>query len=204
MKYLLTFLIISTSICYAQDEHYSINAHLGYGLSNSMFNGGSTELKPTYNAGVEIRRQLGQKGLFLQTGLRWNEYGYRDRTIVYISNNEHNGLITVNYKETSFFLTLPIITTYKFEKALTGLTFSVGPQVSFDLFSKYVYGDDVHFGKSYSQIVNLAFYSSVGYEHNIGKNWIIGTEIFSNLIPKSVYNFGVGLSSRYILKTKLE
>lgn len=208
MKILFLSLILISSISFAQTEQLSASAHIGYSMSNLLYNGGSTNIKGAYNAGIEIRKQISEKGFFFQTGIRWNEYAFRNHTIIFISNSEHYGGITVPYENTSFYLTIPLITTYKFKKSFPGITLSAGPQMSFYLFSKTIINAEKRFYNAGNTIPNLGFHAAIGYEKNIGDNWIIGADIYSNtnfpihsyFTHESAYNFGIGLNGRYLLK----
>lgn len=211
MKRVLIFLIILSATSYAQEEPYSLSSHFGYSLSNSMYANGQTDLKSTFNAGIEIRKQISQKGFHLQSGIRWNEYGFRDLFESFILWDDYAEVVNIDYRSTSFYLSIPLIATYKFKKTIPGLTLSAGPQVSFYLFNKSRYNEDINFYISnYHPLLNLGLYFSAGYEHTIGERWIIGGEAYSNLnLPVSssfgsegAYNFGIAISGRYILKNK--
>lgn len=210
MKTLLLFLIICSN-CYAQNGSNSLSAHIGYSMSNLLWTDG-TKLKPTYNAGIEFRHQIKESGFHLQSGIRWNEYGFRDQLTEYIWYPD--GLVTnnIDFESTSFFITLPIITTYKFTKIVPGLTLSAGPQLSYYLFNKSKVNGNITFSVSnYKPRLNLGFYFASGYEHAISHNWVIGGEVYSNInhpIGSSLgydddyYNFGLAVTSRYILRQR--
>ena len=209
MKQLLIFIFISSSCC-AQTESNSLSAHFGYSMSNLLWTDG-TKLKSTFNAGIEVRHQIKQSLFHLQSGIRWNEYGFRDQVTEYIWYTENVTINEIDYKSTSFYLTVPLITTYKFKKHIPGLTFSAGPQLSFYMFNKSRLNDDITFSVSNSKpLLNLGFYFATGYEHNINDNWIIGGEAYSNInLPMGSffgdygnYNFGVAITGRYILGKK--
>ncbi|NOQ74930.1 MAG: outer membrane beta-barrel protein [Crocinitomix sp.] len=200
MKRILLVLIILNSTAYAQDERYSISAHFGHSLSGWLYS--DTDLRSCFNAGIEVRRQLKQSGLYLQTGLRWNEYGFGDTIQSYIWNGEDYDVSQDEIKLTFFYFTVPLIATYKFNKAVPGLTISAGPQMSVFLFQKSNINGLVSFDSGYNRILNFSTYFSMGYEHNIGDRWILGGEAYSNFIigADTYYNFGIGISGRYILK----
>jgi hypothetical protein len=98
------------------------------------------------------------------------------------------------------FVTIPFIATYKFNKIVKGITLSAGPQFSFLSFRKWK--QDGSTLSSQWDLPDFAFslYYAIGYERNIAERWILGGEVFSNLIPKQIVNAGIGLNVRYILK----
>lgn len=209
MKHLIVLLLINSN-CYAQIESNSISAHIGYSLSNALWTNG-TNLKPTYNAGIEFRHQLKESGFHLQTGIRWNEYGFKSELTEYIWYPD--GAVTnhIDFESTSFFITLPLITTYKFKKTVPGLTLSTGPQLSYYLFNKSKFNNNINFSVlNYKPLFNLGFYVATGYEYSLNYKWIIGGEAYSNInLPlysnfgsEGNYNFGISLTGRYIFKKK--
>ena len=67
-----------------------------------------TAFTSTSITGVEVRRQLGQKGFYLQSGIRLNGFGWKYRHPVNESNNIYKSKVT--------FFAIPLIATYKFKK----------------------------------------------------------------------------------------
>lgn len=191
-----------------KNEKYSISSHFGYSLSQPIHWDYQTDYRSTFNAGIEIRKQIGQKGFYLQSGIRWNEYGYKETSYYYNSNSEGYTIQAIEHKSTSFFLTIPLIATYKFNKIAPGFTVSAGPQMSFYMFSKKKNNDETYFIKNNDPLLNLGIHFSTGYEHYINENWIIGGEVYSNLnFPIHSFfgfegdrNSGLAISGRYILK----
>lgn len=207
MKKLLILLTILCSTSYAQEGRYSLRVHLGYGITNVLFPTVG-EPKPAYNAGIEIRRQTKNPNFYLQTGIRWNEYGYKYDTQLAIWNGEYHELIDATFKSTHFYVSIPLIATYKSEKIIPGLTVSFGPQLSVYTFSKWGYNNDFSFSSGQESILNLGVHSAVGYERNLSEKWLLGGEIYSNInLPINQYffdfqgnqNFGIGISGRYVL-----
>lgn len=194
---------------FAQNERYSISTAAAYALSdftyihydyhnpNSTY---STDLRSTFNAGFEVRRQFGQKGFFLQSGLRWLGYGWK-HTHNYSEWNgsSYEDAINVNTTNLSY-LTIPLTATYKFQKGLPGVTISSGAQFSLIEYRKWKQDGTVLTTNWSAPDFSLSWYFSLGYERELAKNWLIGAELFSNLLPDNVYNFGAGISARYIFK----
>ncbi|MFD1553999.1 outer membrane beta-barrel protein [Putridiphycobacter roseus] len=205
MKQIFLFFIIFNSVSYGQSEQYSLAGHFGYALSNlsqyySYVQVNKTECKSTYNIGIELRRQIGQKGIYLQSGIRLTGYGWKNSPVYYNwSSTEIIETTNVNTTNLSF-VSIPLIATFKFSKIIPGLTISSGPQISLFSFRKWKQNGDVL--SSQWSLPDLAFsvFLSLGYEYKISNTWILGTEVYSNLIPKEVYNFGIAFSGRYILK----
>ena len=141
---------------------------------------------------------MGQEGFYLQSGIRWNEYGWSQTVQSYVWNGGTYDVSQDDIKITFFYLTLPLIATYKFKKNVPGLTLSTGPQMSLFMFNK-INGNIT--SDPWPPFFNFSAHFSLGYEHNLGDKWIVGGEAFSNLIfPFEAYNFGIGISGRYILK----
>lgn len=193
----------------AQGDPLSISANIGYGFSNQLEFNGYTELRSAYNAGIEVRKQVGQKGLYLQTGVRWNEYGYR---YIYQTVDWSSGfaeLVDVDYRSTSFFLTIPLIATYKLKAGIPGLTFSAGPQISYYVTTKRRLNGELSYVSGNQSAFNLGAHVSTGYERKIAENWILGGELYTNFnfpigetyASQNVFNFGIGFTGRYILKS---
>lgn len=201
MKQLALFLLILSSTCQAQDEQLSVSAHFGYSLSELMFSYDELDFRSTYNAGIEIRKRLGESQFFLQTGLRWNEFGWSQWIRSWVEFDSYYITSLDRYKFTYFFASIPIITTYKFKKGIPGLTLSAGPQVSFPLFHKTKVNDDISFSPPHQPALNFSTHFALGYEHQIRDNWILAGDLYTNLLfPEFIYNFGIGLTGRYILK----
>lgn len=198
MKQLFLVILLMSSIAHAQTERYTLGTHFGFGLSDltnypfSDISSLNNTFRHTFSSGLEIRRKMGETGFHLQSGIRWNGYGWR-------SSISSNGKLTISATNLSF-VTIPLIATYKFNKALKGITLSAGPQFSFLSFRQWK--EDGTALSSQWDVPDLAFsvYYAVGYERNIAEKWIIGGEIYSNLIPRQIVNFGLGFNLRYILK----
>lgn len=208
MRQLLLIVILIGTNVLSQSEQFSVSAHLGYGFSNSMWNGGGTNLRSTFNAGVEFRKRIKSSNFHFQSGFRWNEYGFRH---AYQSCIEQDGYFIcedVDARITIFFASIPAIFTYKFQKGIPGLTISAGPQISVYVTDKSIHNDDINWrGYGYPPF-SLSTHYSLGYEKKIGEKWMLGIESYSNLnFPigwffglDGNYNFGLALSGRYILK----
>jgi hypothetical protein len=183
MKRILLVLIIISSTSHAQEERLSISSHFGYSISSKLF-ASWADLRATFNAGVEIRKQIGKKGIYLQTGIRWNEFGWRQRYSTFDWNGESWELNDLDIKSTYFYLTLPLIATYKFKKLVPGLTLSAGPQLSVYMFRKGKINEDLEPTPANweTSIFNFNAHFAVGYEHNLGEKWILGGELYSNAI----------------------
>lgn len=173
-----------------------------------MWNGGGTTLKSTFNAGLEFRKRIKSSNFHIQSGLRWNEYGFR---YSFYNCLDQEGYMICEYVDASitvFFASIPAIFTYKFQKFVPGLTLSVGPQLSVYINDKSVHNEDKSWGGYGYPPLSLSSHFSLGYEKNIGEKWLLGVETYSNLnFPISWffgldgnYNFGLALSGRYILK----
>ena len=208
MKRLLFFLLIVSSTSFAQDERLSVSAHLGYSLSNHLYVSDETDFRSTFNAGFEMRKQIAESSFYLQTGLRWNEYGFRDMLVSCVSEEGYYFCDDIDYRVTYFFLSIPAIAIYKFKKIVPGLTLSAGPQLSVYVTDKTYSNGEINFGGFGYPRLSLSSHFSLGYEKNIGDKWLIGVETFSNInYPigwffglEGEYNFGLALSGRYILK----
>ncbi len=201
-RYILNHTLPDEQQVSSEREQRSVSAHLGYGVSNSLWY--ETDLKPTFNAGIELRRQINQGRTYLQYGIRWNEYGYSETFQSFIWNGEYYDIQKSENKSTSFFLTAPLIFTFKSDQ---GITFSTGPQLSFYLFSKSNYGNEINFHGGDYPLLNFGLYCSTGYEYQVNSRWIIGGEVYTNLnFPLSKWgyelndhNFGLAVTGRYIL-----
>jgi hypothetical protein len=204
----LISLIVTTGV-FAQNERYSISVTSAYALSdftnrhqdyinpNSTY---STDFRSTFNAGIEVRRQFGNKGFFLQSGFKWLGYGWKHTH----NYSEWNGsafedAVNVNTTNLSYF-TIPLIATYKFQRVIPGLTMSAGPQFSFVEFRKWKQDGEVLTADWIVPDLSMSMCFSLGYELELTERWLLGGELFSNLLPENVYNFGLGLSFRYIFK----
>lgn len=199
VKSLLLPLLILSSMSYGQTERYSLRAHLDYSESNRITVGGHEDFRSTFNLGVEVRRRMGQKGFYLQSGIRWNEFGFASLMTSYIWNGvTHVGQVDY-YRSTHFFVSIPCIATWKCQKKLTGVTFSLGPQLSFLILRKSKYDNETNFYSD--REIHLSGHFSIGYERPLNDKWLIGAEVISNaVIPDGFYNFGIGIHANYILK----
>ncbi len=208
-KFLVFSSLMLSSVSFAQTERYSISATSAYALSDFTLshydyynpdNPYSTDLRSTFNAGIEVRRQFGNKGLFLQSGFRWLGYGWKHTH----NYTEWNGSVledAVNVNTTNLsYVTIPLIATYKFQKVIPGLTISSGAQFSLMSFRKWKQDGAVLTSQWDMSDQSFSFYFSLGYEHELGERLLLGGELFSNLLHENVYNFGVGISARYIIK----
>lgn len=208
-KFLVLISLLLSSVSFAQNERYSINATSAYALSdftyihqdyNNPDNPYSTDLRSTYNAGLEIRRQFGNKGLFLQSGFRWLGYGWK-HTHNYTEWNGSAFEDAVNVNTTNLsYLTIPLIVTYKFQKGIPGLTISSGLQYSLLSFRKWKQDGATLTSEWNMPDKSYSFYFALGYENELSERLLLGGELFSNLMLRNVYNFGVGISARYIFK----
>jgi hypothetical protein len=207
MKHIIIIIVLCCFNSFGQEERRSISATFCYGFTDWMHTQ-STGLIGSFNAGIEIRQQLKSSGFYVQTGLRWNEYGYSDEGINYSWTGEGFDMVAYDYRATHFYLTIPIIATYKLKKIIQGLTFSAGPQFSFYTFTKSGFNDDLAFHTGRAEISNLGVFSSLGYEKNIGDHWILGGEVYSNFnFPiawyfgaEGYYNFGLAVTGRFLLQ----
>jgi hypothetical protein len=209
MRQLLFVLLIVCSAAHAQEGRYWIKAHFGYSVSNWMGTGIETQPRSTFNAGVEIQRRIGQSGFHLQSGLRWNEYGFRQMYETYIYNGEYYDVEDVDFRSTSYFLTLPFIVSYKFKEVLPGLNLSAGPQLSLYMFSKSKRNKDLNLHRWLFPPFNLGLHSAIGYERAIGERWMLGGELYSNFhfpftfsygFDGGNFNTGIAVSCRYLLR----
>ena len=207
MKHLLFLITFLNLNAFAQDERMSMSAHIGYCMSNTLFSE-TAQSNFCYNAGIELRHRLGVSNFFLQSGIRWNEYGFQDMHNEYIVDGSNTIVNRYMHESTIFLLSIPIITTYKLKSFIPGLTISAGPQLSFYMFSKSEGYDDVIFSSGNYAPTSLSFHTSVGYEYAISEKWIFGAEVNSNFnFPigwffgsEGEYNCGLALTGRYILK----
>lgn len=194
----MLFLFIFGSISYAQTDRYSIKTHINYTLSNMMTSG--QDFRSTFNAGVEVRRRIGQNGFHLQSGIRWNEFGYGALLTSFLWNGvtyvEH-----VNYyKITRFYISLPVIATWKWQEKVPGFTISAGTQLSFLVLRKTTVDKEVNFYTG-DYLPQCIAHFSIGYERALNDRWFLGIEACTNaILPDRFYNFGVGLSANYLLK----
>lgn len=208
-KFFVLISLMLSSVSFAQTERYSISVTSAYALSDYTYihqdyynsnNPYSTDLRSTSNAGLEIRRQFGQKGLFLQSGFRWLGYGWK-HTNNYSEWNGTDSIDAGNINTTNLsYLTIPLIATYKFQKVIPGLTISSGAQFSLLSFRKWKQDGTVLTSEWNMPDQSVNFYFSLGYENDLSERLILGGELFSNLMLRNVYNFGVGISARYIFK----
>ena len=206
IKHLFLLLTALSTSAFAQNERYSISSHLGYALSDGTNyyyyyspDVNPTDLRSTFSTGLEIRRQMGQKGFYLQSGIRLNGYGWRYK-LTFIDPNTNDENINV-YTTNLSVLTIPLTATYKFNKIIPGLTISAGPQIGLLSHRKWQKNNN-KLASQWNRISpQYSAFFSLGYEHNINNRWILGGAAFSNLVlPKEIYNFGISISGRYVLK----
>jgi len=100
------------------------------------------------------------------------------------------GLVETANNNTSniSFFTIPLIATYKFQKIIPGLTVSAGPQIALFSYRKWKQNGDVLATQWAMPDFAVYGFASLGYEHQLNDQWIIGAETFLNVVPRHAYN----------------
>jgi hypothetical protein len=198
-KIILTLTLIATQILlFGQDSITTIGIKINSGVA-SIYNSLDKNInfsRFSTNAGLEIRHGLFKNKIFIESGLNFIDRGYKvnQQTIDINGNN----IELMKSKEIEYYLSLPIIVSYKFK----GIFIGAGPNINYFLARRFIVDGKLISADSSYQKNTIIFGGQcfLGYEMGLSDNLLISFDGYVNLTFKVHFiNYGLGIGLKYIL-----
>jgi hypothetical protein len=148
------------------------------------------------SAGLEIKHSLYKNKIYIESRLDFIDRGFKVNQHIFDIYGNDLGL--VKSKEIEYYLSLPIIVSYKFK----GIIIGVGPYINYYLARRYIVnGKLISTDKNY-QHKNILFgvQCYLGYEMRLSNNLLLSFDGYVNpTFSIDFINYGLGIGLKYVL-----
>lgn len=157
---ILLFLLVP-AVTFAQDLYLGVAAMPGLStvITRNMLTDG---MRLRFNAGVEVRKMLGDNRFSIQSGVYWLDKGK------YMNQN--------NWDMHFYYLNIPVVFNKQFKRFYVG----AGPAIEYRVGVTRVHdgGDRENLGNDRGHKVLFAGKGNMGYIQPLSKSWVLQTEGF--------------------------